>query len=79
MKEANGVLKPWQADSDQSPERYRSMLQNWFGLELKPHGGENVLQYREASLPEGNLARGSFPSVVYLSLEISFLSTYQYH
>ena len=42
MKEANGVLKPWQADSDQSPERYRSMLQNWFGLELKPHGGENV-------------------------------------
>ena len=42
MKEANGVLKPWQADSDQSPERYRSMLQNWFGLELKPQGGENV-------------------------------------
>lgn len=35
MKELNG-FKAWPADSDQSLERYRSMLPNWFGLELKP-------------------------------------------
>lgn len=49
------------------------MLQNGFGLELRPALGRECLQCREASLPGGTLAGGAFPSAAYLSKEISSL------
>lgn len=57
MKELNG-FKAWPADSDQSLGRYRSMLPNWFGLELKPVEKVYAIQGGVPSGGDSDGARG---------------------
>lgn len=70
---SSGVVKPGSADSRRS------------GKAGSLPAGELVCPERarvpsgEASLPPGDLARGPFPSEVYLSQEISSLFAYRYH
>lgn len=59
-------------------KRHKSILQNWFGLELKPRRRKR-LQHREVSLPEGTQQGAPFPCEVYSSPELSSLSTYHSH